>query len=693
MLSFNLSTRQIIALFSSAAFLAIVVNSFILFGADAPRRVLHVVLPGQAKPEPELPKLKDWSNVNGDYDANLVNDQHPVHQRIVEKDALWDLYQEKGKAISQNFSSIVLNYRGRYGRNPPPHFDRWYKFARDRKVEIMGDFGMEEGSGIVGPFEQITDDLRPFWGVDPKVIRSLAGRMHVTTEHSILGVHIRDGAVSSVNQGKEEWSKDVGFVEMIQSFVKDLPDMDIAVNLHSKPRVTVPWDELQKLLKTEEGSRVSTEHIKNEFSKHLPGLWEDAAPKETVVDPEWKDISGLPYMSTVKEACPPDSLVHDDELLENKPLFRYKSFLKYSEQRRNNNTNTLIQNQNRSLDLCSMGPLVSDLHTMLYLPVGLLNTHRLVPIFSEGKTNVNNDILYPSVAYWSTSNSKDTNYAYDDKYDYAWEDKRDTLYWRGTITDSPLGVDTDTQNMQRDRLVRNLDADFLSQHNVTIVGTDPLHPNVYSLRPNSQDGLRNFQAAQYALDHTDAKFVNRVQCSENCDSLKGSSSDFQNPTSLAEQFRNRYILDVDGDGISARFRALLQSRSLPIKTTLFKEWHTSRIFAWVHYVPLSIEYGEIFSMLTYHVGYGNAEGNHRGEDWVNKNLYVQRHEFEGRLIAKRGSEWAAKVLRREDMEVYMYRLLLEYGRIIDDDRDNIGYAGDGSEVDESKWAKLIGLGN
>ncbi|OBT98799.1 hypothetical protein VE01_03267 [Pseudogymnoascus verrucosus] len=686
--SFNLSTRQIIVLFSSAAFLAIVVNSFILFGADAPRRVLHVVLPGQAKPEPELPRLKDWSNVNGDYDANLVDDQHPVHQRIVEKDALWDRYQERGKAISQNFSSIVLNYRERYGRNPPPHFDRWYKFARDRKVEIMGDFAMEVGSGIVGPFEQITDDLRPFWGVDPKVIRSLAGRMHSRIDDGIMGVHIRDGAVSSVNQGKEEWPKEWGFVEMIQSFVKDLPDMDIAVNLHSKPRVTVPWDELQKLLKTEEGSRVNTEHIKNEFSKHLPGLWEDAAPKETVVDPEWKDISGLPYMSTAKEACPPDSLVHDEELLADKALFRYKSFLKFSEQRRNNNTNTLIQNQNRSLDLCSMGPLISDLHTMLYLPMGVINTHRLVPIFSEGKTNVNNDILYPSAAYWTTS--KDTNYAYDDKYDYAWEDKHDTLYWRGTVTSPPLGVDTETQNMQRDRLVRDLDAEFLGQHNVTIIGTDPLHPNIYGINPNN--GLRNFQAAQYALDHSDAKFVSGGWCGENCDK-SGGSSDFQNPTSLAEQFKNRFILDVDGDGISARFRALLQSRSLPVKSTLFKEWHSSRLFAWVHYVPLSIEYREIFSMLTYHVGYGNAEGNDRGEDWVNKDLYVQRHEFEGRLIAKRGSEWAAKVLRREDMEVYMYRLLLEYGRIIDDDRDNIGYPGDGSEVDESKWAKLIGLGN
>ncbi|ELR09739.1 hypothetical protein VC83_05738 [Pseudogymnoascus destructans] len=222
----------------------------------------------------------------------------------------------------------------------------WYKFARDRKVEILGDFGMEEGSGVVGPFEQIMDDLRPFWGVDPKGIRSLAGRMHVRREQDIWGVHIRDGAVASLTRDKNEWP---GFIEMIQSFVKDLPDMDIAVNGRSKPRVTVPWDELQKLLKTEEGSRVSTEHIKNEFSKHLPGLWEDAAAKETAVDPEWKDISGLPYMSTVKEARPPDSLVHNEELLKSKALLRYESLLKLNSHKLNNNANTIIQNQNRSL--------------------------------------------------------------------------------------------------------------------------------------------------------------------------------------------------------------------------------------------------------------------------------------------------------------------------------------------------------
>lgn len=30
----------------------------------------------------------------------------------------------------------------------------------------------------------------------------------------------------------------------------------------------------------------------------------------------------------------------------------------------------------------------------------------------------------------------------------------------------------------------------------------------------------------------------------------------------------------------------------------------------------------------------------------------------------------------------MFRLLIEYGRVIDDNRDRIGYSGDGSELDK-----------
>ena len=44
----------------------------------------------------------------------------------------------------------------------------------------------------------------------------------------------------------------------------------------------------------------------------------------------------------------------------------------------------------------------------------------------------------------------------------------------------------------------------------------------------------------------------------------------------------------------------------------------------------------------------------------------------------------------------MFRLLLEYGRIIDDNRDRIGYSGDGSELDRfdnggNGWSERFGF--
>ena len=43
------------------------------------------------------------------------------------------------------------------------------------------------------------------------------------------------------------------------------------------------------------------------------------------------------------------------------------------------------------------------------------------------------------------------------------------------------------------------------------------------------------------------------------------------------------------------------------------------------------------------------------------------------MIAEAGREWAGRVLRKEDMEIYMFRLLLEWGRLTDDRRDEIGF--------------------
>lgn len=43
-------------------------------------------------------------------------------------------------------------------------------------------------------------------------------------------------------------------------------------------------------------------------------------------------------------------------------------------------------------------------------------------------------------------------------------------------------------------------------------------------------------------------------------------------------------------------------------------------------------------------------------------------------VADAGREWARKVLRNADFEVWFFRLLLEYGRVVDDARERIGFS-------------------
>jgi hypothetical protein len=57
-------------------------------------------------------------------------------------------------------------------------------------------------------------------------------------------------------------------------------------------------------------------------------------------------------------------------------------------------------------------------------------------------------------------------------------------------------------------------------------------------------------------------------------------------------------------------------------------------------------------------------------------MKVAGHEKEGERIANAGREWVGQVLRKEDMEIYFFRLLLEWGRLTDDRRAEIGFGSD-----------------
>jgi hypothetical protein len=114
------------------------------------------------------------------------HDKHPISLLIAEADKRWRAYDE---SRSTTFKQVVDKYRQNHGRHPPPGFDVWYKFARDRNVHNIDDF------------QQIMDDMRPFWAVQPRRLRRLAAHMWEDKKDGISGLHVRGGKVAKTTNG------------------------------------------------------------------------------------------------------------------------------------------------------------------------------------------------------------------------------------------------------------------------------------------------------------------------------------------------------------------------------------------------------------------------------------------------------------------------------------------------------------
>ncbi|CRJ88141.1 hypothetical protein BN1723_001522 [Verticillium longisporum] len=124
---------------------------------------------------------------------------------------------------------------------------------------------------------------------------------------------------------------------------------------------------------------------------------------------------------------------------------------------------------------------------------------------------------------------------------------------------------------------------------------------------------------------------------------------------MKKMYNHKYLPDIDGNSFSGRYRAFLLSSSMPLKSTIYAEWHDDRLVPWVHFVPFDNTYVDLYGIMDYFL---------RGRDAA----------AEG--IAADGKRWAETVLRREDMRLYVWRLLLEYARVMDDNRDRLAFVQD-----------------
>ena len=86
-----------------------------------------------------------------------------------------------------------------------------------------------------------------------------------------------------------------------------------------------------------------------------------------------------------------------------------------------------------------------------------------------------------------------------------------------------------------------------------------------------------------------------------------------------------------------------------LKSTIFPEWYSDQIIPWVHYVPVKVDYSDLYDIMAFFVGTPDGKGSH--DDLAEK-------------IGAAGKQFAQKHWRRIDMASYMFRLVLEYRRLL-----------------------------
>lgn len=315
-----------------------------------------------------------------------------------------------------------------------------------------------------------------------------------------------------------------------------------------------------------------------------------------------------------------------------------------------------VSNFSLSVDFCHQ-PDLQALHGMMINPLTVSSTATLFPLFGGSKLSTNNEILLPAPMYW---NGED-RFTGGDNPGIAWHEKLDKVIWRGVATGGRHNI-KNWKGFQRHR--------FVSMTNASLVAATESgahDPQNWALPPTSFDlaAQQEKNLGAWTREWADTGFTSLM-----CGDLDGDCSymtdnfDVVPGIDMADQFNRKYLPDIDGNSFSGRYRGFLMSTALPIKATIFREWHDSRLVPWKHFVPMDNRFMDFWGIMQYFLGYESERTR------------VAGHDAQAQKIADDGQAWANKVLRPEDMQIYVLRLLLEYARLTDNNRDNMGWVRD-----------------
>lgn len=548
-------------------------------------------------------------------------------------------------AASRTLDEAVAEYKRRYDMAPPPHFDKWYEFAKKHNSQVIDDF------------DQIHSDILPFWGIEPSVIRSRTAHLLGHASLEMGGIRVRSGTVEQTPylSGSHRWMLN-SIEQMVEPFVQWLPDMDLAINIADECRMAIPFEVMQahkaeahetklRMMQNDRRSVNGTEITPQ--SSQWPQDFAEPLPHDVAASDFSNNIRWPLYHDLVAPSCPPSSPARRtrwwDRSVVCADCLMPHSIL--------TDQGPLTVNSALAADLCHQ-PDMASLSGFLESPSAMVGTDVLYPIFSQGRAGGFSDILMPSP--WNF----DQKSIYEEDSGVPWTDKINGLFWRGSSSDGYAAFGSWTSFLR---------ARFVNEaHEQRLLEMDDRN-TMLSVNVSFAGGMSRCHEADCAAElatfrHWGAAVKQQGQHSHQADSDEKDLSSQITP--FDEHWHYRHLIDMDGAGFSGRFLPFLQSRSLVYRAALFQAWFDERLTAWHHYIPVDVRLGAGFwAVLDWFAGSNHGPESARGP----KNAQA---------VADQGRDWAKKALRREDMQIYMFRLLLEWGRVVDDEREELRYDGE-----------------
>jgi len=156
-----------------------------------------------------------------------------------------------------------------------------------------------------------------------------------------------------------------------------------------------------------------------------------------------------------------------------------------------------------------------------------------------------------------------------------------------------------------------------------------------------------------------------VQCNEE----EGTCRDMDNapmwkkevPVPVHLWGQRKFVLDLDGNEWSIDFQRKLSWGHVVLKHTSWPEWNSDWLIPYYHYIPVQSNFTDVYNIMSFFLGDPENQG-HGGHD----NLAEK--------ISEHAAEFARKYWRWQDMQAYVYRLALEYARLLSRDRNEASFS-------------------